>query len=389
MGSYLHQGRYTPLVLVTCAIYLITWFITSATSNVIQATVIQQHAASQTFPVVRHFASVLFTFLLVLSCLKLFQKIHYQRLLMIVVLCVLIGLIAKSVSLQTYSFISAFGNYALNLSEAWRQLFVHPAWRSTVEGILTGLGMVVNLRAIGIEEAWMVHIEAFDRFLYILGGLLILFWYFSKNSTLAQPDAPQTTFSFKILFTSYHYLFVLTFLSGFNEGLLSFIPTIAHQVLPDKPIKYYQYAACFGGIIGPMIMGRFGDRLGILYMLFVTTGLLLLCHFLDMLLLQRSGSFIRIYYGTIFLEAAMIVCLISLTTALIGERLRTHGIFRVFALANLIASLGTTISMRLKIITADSLFTYKIMIITINIFLIGMSAILYWRMSLKKGLTSI
>lgn len=217
-------------------------------------------------------------------------------------------------------------------------MFVHPAWRGTVEGILEGLGMVVNLRAIGIQEAWMIHIKAFDRFLYVLGSLLILFWYFSKKSKLVQPDEPQTTFSFKILLMNYHYLFVLIFLSRFNEAFLSFIPTMAHQVLPDKPITYYQYAACFGGIIGPMIMGRLGDRLGILHMLFVTTGLLLLGHLIDMLLLQKSSSGIRLYYGTIFLETAMIVCLVSLTTALIGERLRTHGIFRVFALANLIAA---------------------------------------------------
>ncbi|ETO92721.1 hypothetical protein [Legionella oakridgensis] len=382
MNSYLHQGRYTPLVLVTCAIYLITWFITSAASNVMQATVIQQHAEPYIFPIVRHVASVLFTFLLALSCLKWFQKIHYQRLLMIFVLCLLIGLFAKSLSLQTYPFISALGNYALNLSEAWRQLFVHPAWRGTIEGILGGLGTVVNVRAIGIQEAWMVHIEAFDRFLYILGGLLILFWYFSKNSKLAQPNEPQTTFSFKTLLANYHYLFMLTFLSGFNEGFLSFIPTIAHQALPDKPTLYYQYAACAGGVIGPMIMGRLGDRLGILRMLFVTTGLLLLGNLLDMLLLQESIPFIRLYYVTVFLETAMVICLVSLTTALIGERLRTHGIFRVFALANLIAAVGTTISMRLKIITADSLFAYKAMISTVDIFLITVSAIL-WRISLK------
>lgn len=379
MGEYVNQGRYTALVVVTCAIFLITWFITSAASNVIQSTVIQEHANPDTFPIARHLAAVLFTSLLALCCLKIFQKVHYQRLLMIVVLCLLIGFIAKSLNLHTYPFISALGNCALNLSEAWRQLFVHPAWRSTLEGILECLGMLLNLRAIDIQKVWMVHIEAFNRFIYVLGGLLLLFWYYSKSSKMTHPDEPQTTFSFKVLFMKYHFLFLITFLSGFNESVLSFIPTIAYQILPNKPIVYYQYAAYSGGIIGPLIMGRLGDRLGILQMLFVTTGLLLLGHLLDVFLLQRHSSFFRLYYATIFLETAMMICLISLNTALIGERLRAYGMFRVFALANLIASLGTTISMRVRIITADSLLAYKTTIIIINIFLITMSVILYKR----------
>lgn len=48
-----------------------------------------------------------------------------------------------------------------------------------------------------------------------------------------------------------------------------------------------------------------------------------------------------VYYILVFLEGGLVSSSICLITALIGERLKMHGIFRAFAISNVIYGIGS------------------------------------------------
>ena len=125
-------------------------------------------------------------------------------------------------------------------------------------------------------------------------------------------------------------------------------------------VQSYLFAACIGSILLPLVLGPIADKKGIFSVSITLCYLLILINGIYAGLYATNITQPFFYYTIVFIETGLSLSLSSLTIALIGEHLRSKGIFRSFALSNLIFGIGTIINTRLLNLFIENLTYYRI-----------------------------
>lgn len=326
-------------VILTSLIYLLGYAVFVFSNNVFQYDITSLHLDVHLFPHLGMTATVITMGVLLLCFLERFQNLNYQFTLISALVLVLMLI---PVTIDTFPVISGFSNAVYNLTEPWRQLYVPPAIRATMEGITTGVTGMLSVRSVRLESYWAIELVRYRYAVVIIGIGMIVFWWLKeslKNSELkeALTQKPETSLR---LVVKYPYIFIICFISGLDQGLFNYSYFLGQEILPAATISSFQYIIYISSIISPILIGRLADKYGIFLMILSASILLTGCKWVNsaMAFMQVTTP---IYYLVITgLEAGLTSCLWMLSASLIGERLRTKGIFRSFALSNIAFASG-------------------------------------------------
>ncbi len=370
-------------VVLTCVIFLSAYLAYMYVANIFQVYVYDEHLSAIFIPSANIRAQRLSLLVFILCMLKSLQNLERQRWLMLISMACLIIAVAIPTTVKSYPFIPGFSSVVLDLTEPWRQLFVPPAWRATIEGITEGLTGFIDISSIMTENHLIYRLFHYNHHAGII-YTLILAALFAKLTQKLDGDSleiKQKPKSIKSLFTEYPYIFILALFSGLNTGIFSYTYILAKEALPTLPAQYYQSCIYAGSIFGPMIVGRIADKKGIFLTIVWVGALMVPVKILSasFFLMQLSSSVI--YYIPAGLEGALAVSLWTLSLSLVGERLRIYGIFRAFALSNLTFSIGMLMASRFYEFFIASFFQTKLMMGFADLFIIGLLIYFYKKYS--------
>lgn len=371
-------SRYRLLfVWLTSVIFLAAYFIFVSTGNVFQNYAFEHHLDRHIFPYMNIVAMRISTVLIALCLLNTLQSIEYQRYFILALLFFLgVGLLVP-LSLTSYSIVSGLSQVIFSLTEPWRQLYAPPALRATIEGITEGLTGVFDLTGMSIERRWSHHLALFHYVAPIVITLMIVFWQLTRKlKYVTISKITQTPQSLSDLFTKHPYIFIACLFGGINESIFSYTFILGKEALPHFSPQYYQCALYAGSIIGPILMGRLADKRGI-FLICLISGISLTV--IKMLTAFFSLPFNAIFqpyphYILAFIEGGLSASIWVLSVAFVGERLRTRGIFRAFAMSNIFFGLGCLIGGRFYEYFSFSFMQTELSIGMLNIILM----ILFW-----------
>ncbi len=326
-------------VALTSVIFIISYAIFSFGSNLFQFEIFKLNMSSNEFPLLNIISLFIMMGIMFLCFFERFQLLNYQLVLMI---SLILTLAALPLSFETFPVITGFSNGIYNLTEPWRQLYVPPAIRATVEGITEGFLGFMDIRSVTMESFWDTEIERYRYITLVLAVCAFLFWWLTqslKQTELTEKivQAPESILN---LILKYPYIFIICFAAGLNEGLFNYTYFLGKEILPKNYIATYQYVIYVSSIFVPMLIGKMADKYGIFFMVVLTSLLLIGCKFLSSVMALLHVPTPMYYLVIVFLESGSTVSIWMLSASLIGERLHTKGIFRSFALSNVAFGAG-------------------------------------------------
>ncbi len=330
-------------IILACVINLLTYTLLIGGGNLFQQYSLNLHLAANIYPKYSLIGFRIMIALTALSLLTKFQQLNYQRVLMSVLVLAIVPL---PVSLDTFPIITGIGNAINGLSQAWLQLYVPPALRATISGILTGLSGVINIRSAAVEQYWHYSVIHEHVITVIMAIGLIFFWKLSltlKNIKISDEPIQEKPETIRNLITKYHYVFITCLMLGFNQGIFFFTLMLGSEALPNEPPQTYQYVIYTAAIISPMIIGRLADIYGIRFMTMFSAIFLTICNFLNVALSVADIGMALPYYIVAFIQSSLAASFWALACSLVGVVLRTKGIFRSFAISNIVINLGVIV----------------------------------------------
>lgn len=360
-------------VVFTSIVFFVTYFISSSMDNDFQTYAFSHHFNPREFPHMNVIALRISIFLMALCALKKFQSLKIQRSFMLVLmLCLIIGL-SMPISLDTYPYITGVSRIIFSLTEPWRQLYVPPAFRATIEGATEGLCGIFDLSSVALEYSWSRNLGRYHYFILLIVILFIVFWQLARTLEYSETRRiNQTPDSIWALIKLHPYIFIVCFFGGFSEGIFDYTFLLSKEVLPDFSPRAYQYTLYLGGILGPILIGRLADKKGIFFMTVVTGFLVTLCKFVSSLLCLIHTPVLNAYYVVAFIEGGLAASIWMLSVAIVGERLRNKGIFRAFAISNVAFGIGSTVAGSVYTLFADSFLKTKLGIGCIDLMIMGL-----------------
>ncbi len=371
-------------IAIIIAIYWASYFGYIVMANVTQSYIFQQHLDPQRYPWLNIIALRMALLVTLLNLLTSFQAIHRQRSLLIVIMALLVAGLCLPFSLNSYPFVSALENLCEIFMSPWLQLYVPPAFRATISGISTGFTGIFDLSSTLMENNWRNYLAPYYRLAGILLVLLILFWHFSgKKQLQTLIKTKQTPRSFYYIVTKHFYIFIAFLFAGLNLSIFNYTFLLAKEVLPHAAAQYYQNALYIGSIIGPIIAGRLADKKDIFFILMLSASFLIVIKLIEAAIFKITLPTSIPYYFLAFIEGGLAPSVATLGAALIGERLRTQGIFRSFALSSLFFNVGSLLAGRIYQFGATSFFLTKITMASGDIILV----LLLWLFYQKNRLT--
>lgn len=381
MMNHNNKKNYMQLgfVLLTVVIFLLTYLVYNSSFNVFQAYVFQHDIRFSIFTGLDVRSSRIIVLIMGLCLLKNWQDLNHQRYLILMLLLMLSFILIFSVSLKTFAFFSALSRVVFYLTEPWRQLYVYPPLRATIEGIAMGLTGLVGLGSIAVENILANNLVPYQYVGGVIFLCLLFFLVLSKKLVDSeQVNVTQNPVRIWDLISKNSHVFFACFIAGVNVGMFNFSYILAHAVLPHIDPKYYQYDLYIGSIIGPIIIGIVADKKGIFSLIILSSITLIVCAFMSFMFFEIHLQMPYIYYAIAFLEGALGAGLATLSISLVGARLRFQGVFRAFALANIFYGAGIALSGRVEESFFYSFGIYKLVIgIVSSIFLAMLCYFLY------------
>lgn len=368
-------------IFLLAIIYWMAYFTVVSMGNVFQAYIFEHHLSPALYPELNIMAFRIALLGTVLMYLKRLQSIQSQRWLFIFVVLLLALGLSMPISLGLYPFITGLERIVTSLIQPWIQLFVPAAFRATVSGTIMGGTGVLDFLSAMIETSWSWHLSRYHYLTIFFGVAMILFWRLSyteeKRINIVEKQSPQ---NLSTLLTQHPYIFIACFLGGLNTAIFGYTFLLAKEVLPQMSTQDYQYMLYLGGIIGPIVVGRLADKKGIFRMLIFFACWLVVNKLLQALCITISSK-PAAYYITAFMESGLAVSVSTLGLALIGERLKTQGIFRAFAVSNVFFYVGNLAASRIYKYFVDSFFLTNLSMGLVNIFFI----LLLWKFYHKEN----
>lgn len=359
-------------VIVIVFIYWATYFAYASMGNVVQDYAVQHNLDPKLYPwltIIAARVSLLATALCMLGSL---QAIHRQRWVMIGLLAALAIFLCIPFTVHLYPFISGLESIIATLIKPWLQLYIPPALRATISGLSMGLTGVFDISSAHMEDSWMTHLSRYRYLAILFVILLLLFWRLSHQSggNKHTPSLHQTPKSLKFLLTQHPYIFIAFFFSGVNCCIFDYTFTLAKEALPNAPAENYQYALYLGSIFLPIGLGVLADKKNIFTVMLGSAVALIAINFITAFCFKFSVTTTSVYLILAFIEGGLAVSATTLSGSLIGERLKTQGIFRSFAMSGILFDIGSLFSGRIYEFCANSFFATKIGIGLINVILI-------------------
>jgi len=358
--------------------------IASTISNLFQLYVGEHHFGTHVFPMISNIALLITMFIMVICLFKKFQQLSFQRALLGFLI---VPLFAVPVSVYTYPVISGFTVGITKLSGVWLQLCVPSALRATITSISTGVGGLIDIRGVTVENLWTMDLIRYRYILFCLVMSFGLFWWLStvlqSSITIPQKKAINSGGILKLM-VNYPHIFIICFCAGFNNGLISYTYILGSKISIIQSPEIYQYVISVGAVFIPIILGMIADRYSILYVTLYTILLLVFCTFINVALPLMHTTHAFAYYITAFVESGLIAGLMALSASLIGERLQQEGLFRAFAVSSIIMGIGGILYGRMFIRFHDSFVGVKFSVGMINILLLMLTVYFYCKKSGSK-----
>lgn len=368
-------------MIVMMTMYCLSYAIWVSSINLFQHYVTDHGLASAVYYDRTIFSIRIMILVIGLNLLAKFQNQNYQRILMLILV---IATLLLPVSLKTYPLLAGFNDTITELGKAWFQLYVPPAFRATLAGLLTSFTGLIKIRSTTATQYWEQAIIHKYILASILTILLFFFWKFTlKLQKIEQEHHPSVTKhapdNIVKLLRKNPYIFITCFVFGFNNGIFYYTFLLGAAALPDKAPEVYQYIMYAGSILGPVVIGRFADKFGIALISMYVIALITFCKFLNFSLAFTEITTSHYFYIVAFIEAAFAASLSSLNVSIVGERLRNRGIFRSFAISTIIYSLGALLYGRVYLKFSDSFVSGQLVIGVINIFFFILLCFFYKR----------
>lgn len=172
--------------------------------------------------------------------------------------------------------------------------------------------------------------------------------------------------------TKHPYIFIAYFIAGVNSSLFDFTYTLAKEVLPNMLPSNYQNMLYLGSIIIPIALGMLADKKGIFNTMLQAAVALIIVNFIAAILFKLSIKTHSIYFILAFIEGGLAISAATLSASLIGERLKTQGIFRSFAMSGMLFSVGYLCAGRIYEYSAGSFALTKLCIGLCNLILLAL-----------------
>lgn len=373
-----HKFRIAPhrllFVIVIVFIYWATYFSYASMANVAQDYVVQHQLDPKLYPwftIIAARVSLVATALCMLGSL---QAINRQRWILIALLAALAIFLCIPFTVDLYPFISGLESIISMLIKPWLQLCIPLALRATISGLSTGATGIFDISSVIMEDSWVAHLSRYRYLAIIFAVLLIFFWRLSHQSTHNKhsPSLRQTPKSLKFLLIHHPYVFIAFFFSGVNCCIFDYTLILAKGALPNASPENYQYAMYLGGIFLPIGLGILADKKSIFMVMLGSAIALIVINFITAFSFKLSVNTTSIYLILAFIEGGLAISATTLSNSLVGERLRTQGIFRSFAMSGILFDIGNIFSGRIYEFCANSFFAIKICIGLINIVLIAL-----------------
>jgi hypothetical protein len=333
----------------TSIVFLAAYFIFISSANVFQVYAIDHKFSSDMFPSASIFAMRLSLFITLLCTLKSFQNLNRQHFLMLLLLLLLLIVLLMPLSFNSYPAMAGLSNAIFDLTEPWRQFYAPPALRATIEGVTEGLTGIIDLSSVAIEQHWSVNLSLYHYVATIFVFLLVFFWMLARkleNTKFSAQQKSVASISIGKLLRKYPYIFLACLFGGINTAIFNYTLFLIKANAPQLHAQNYQYSIYLGSIIGPIIIGRLADKKGIFSTLMYLSVLLILLRSTILTSFElKFFAFAGFYIGSFFL-GALTASVWTLTVSLVGERLRSQGIFRAFAISNIFFQIGFIIASR-------------------------------------------
>lgn len=349
-------------VVVIISIMSLSYAIFISSINIFQQYTVSQHLDLLIYNHDTIVSARIVMLIMAFNCFKKLQNPHHQRLLLSILILLLLML---PVHLKTYSMLAGFSSAAVELSKAWFQLYVPPALRATLSGILTALSGLIKIRSTAMETHWAQAV--FHKYIItsILTACLFFFWKYSiklemKNNSWQ--SSAVTSENIIQLVVKNPYIFLAALIAGFNSGLFYYTLLIGKAALPHASAQLYQYIIYSGGVICPIIIGYAADKYGIAFINISVVLMLTICKFSEASLAFTHIKTPIYYYCLAFIGSGLAASLWTLSASLIGEKLLEKGVFRSFAISAIIINFGALIYERIY-----NLFFYSFMLTKFSI----------------------
>lgn len=364
-------------VLVIVLIYWATYSAYASMNNVVQDLASWQHLDPKLYPWLIIIAERISLVAAAFCMLDSLQAIHRQRWLFISLLGALSICLWIPFSIRLFPFISGLESIIFTLIEPWLQLYIPPALRATISALSIGLTGVFDISSAEFEDNWMTHLFRYRYFAVLFAILLLFFWRLSNSSKLNKGLPPMVYAPKSVIFllTKHPYIFIAYFFAGLNYSLFDFTFVLAQEIISSGSLSPYQDTLYLGGIIVPIAMGVLADKKGIFKVLLCAAMVLIAVELITGMAFKLSVHTTILYFILAFIEGGLAITACSLSASLIGERLKTQGIFRSFAMSGMLFSLGILCSGYLYEFCAGSFFLTKIIIGVCNSILL----ILLWK----------
>ncbi len=307
----------------------------------------QYRSLSLHLPEALYAKNSLYSFLVMMGVLALclftkFQNFYIQRLLLIFLT---IGMLIVPLNIYFFPLYSGLPNAINELGNAWLQLVVPHQFRGTITGIVEGLAGYFDIGSIYFEDkSSFLHIRL--DLIYIAIAVSLIIFYFTtrqlENTAVSNKLNPQASESIVGMLIKYPHVFIACFILGFNDGILYYSLDLARALWPNKSPQTYQYILFVSGIIGPMLIGTFSDKIGRNTSILLVTPLLALCKLASTGLIVLKAHDSIAFYVMASLESAFAVSMWSLVYSLLGEKFDRIGLFRSFCLSTIAIGIGTS-----------------------------------------------
>lgn len=362
----MYKNIQIKFVIVITIIMSLAYAIFISSVNVFQQYTITHHFSTLKYSHDTIVSARIVMLIMAFNLFKPLQNPNYQRFLLSILILLLLVL---PVSMETYSMLSGFSNAVVELSKAWFQLYVPPAWRATFAGLLTAISSLIKIRSTTIEKYWAEAI--FHKYILasILTFCLFFFWKYSRkleklNKKVQSPQIMAD--SIILLIVNNPYIFLTALVAGFNSGIFYYTYFLGQEALPNTSAQLYQYIIYSGGIFCPLFIGYAADKHGIGFITICAALMVTICKFLEASLAFTHITLPIYYYCLAFIEAGLVASLWTLSASLIGEKLLGQGVFRAFAISALVINLGTVIYERIYNHFSYSFMFTKLSVGTVN-----------------------
>lgn len=360
---------FTSLIFVAAyCIFLIAYFVFISSANIFDNYSITHNFKSTVFPSASIMGVRMTLFITILCTLKSFQNLNWQYFLMFTLIALLLAVFVMPISFHSYPLIAGLSNAIFDLTEPWRQLFAPPPIRATIEGITEGLTGIIDLTSIGVESGWSQHLSQYQYVFSISVALLLLGWIFTrKMESLKFSIQERNIVSTSILklLKEYPYIFIACLFGGVNMAIFNYVFFLIKTFDPTLPAKHFQFFVYIGSIIGPIIIGRIGDKKGIFFTMLCAGLLLIIVKSIILAFIGAHYMFFGIHIFSLLL-GGLSSSIWALTVAIVGERLRSQGIFRAFAISNIIFEIGFITASRVYEHFGDSFHPIRLLIVFID-----------------------